>query len=90
MQVCIEGILSKIRPKSRAWIRLRHLYSPAAMLAQYKCHVWGLKEYSNGVIILASAMQLKRLDKAQRGYLYALDLNDTEAFVYHNTAWDLL
>ena len=86
MQPCIEGILSKIRPKIRALIRLRHLYSPVAMLGQYKCHIWGLKEYSNGAIIVATASQLKRLDKVQRGYLHELGMSDAEAFVEYNFA----
>ena len=48
---CLEGILSKIRPKIRAMLRLKHIYSVPAMIGQYKCHIWGLKEYSNGAII---------------------------------------
>ena len=69
MQPCIDGILSKIRPKIRAIVRLAHAYSPAKLVSQYKCHIWGLKEYSNGAIILAGPSQLKRLDKVQRGFL---------------------
>jgi len=86
MQPCIGGILAKIRPKIRALLRLRHLYSTAAMLNQYKCHIWGLKEYSNGAIIIAPISQLKRLDKVQRWYLHELGLTDRDAFVNHNFA----
>ena len=67
MRPCIEGILGKIRPKIRALLRLRHFYSTAAMLNQNKCHIWGLKEYSNGAIIIAAVMQPKRLDKNRDG-----------------------
>ena len=69
MRLCIEGILGKIRPKIRALLKLRHLYSSAGMLGQYKCHIWGLKEYSNGAIIMACPTQVNRLDKVQRGFL---------------------
>ena len=86
MQPCIEGILSKIRHKIRALLRLRHMYSSAAMLGQYKCHIWGLKEYSNGAIIMAAGLQVKRLDSVQRGYLREINMTDTEAFVNHNFA----
>ena len=86
MLPCIEGILGKIRPKIRALLRLRHMYSTAALLGQYKCHIWGLKEYSNGAIIMAAPCQLKRLDKVQRWYLHELGLSDTEAFVSYNFA----
>ena len=83
---CLEGILSKIRPKIRAMLRLKHIYSVPAMIGQYKCHIWGLKEYSNGAIILAPPCQLQRLDKVQRWFLHELGLSDTEAFVNHNMA----
>ena len=86
MQPCIEGILSKIRPKIRALLRLRHMYSSAAMLGQYKCHIWGLKEYSNGAIIMAAGLQFKRLDSVQRGFLRDINMTDTEAFVNYNFA----
>ena len=66
MKPCIEGVLGKIRPKIRALLRLKHFYSLPAMLGQYKCHVWGLKEYSDGAIIIAAPTQLERLDKVQQ------------------------
>ena len=86
MQPCIDGVLSKIRLKIRAIVRLAHVYSPAKLVSQYKCHIWGLREYSNGAIILAAPSQLKRLDKVQRGFLQDIGMTDTETFVVHNFA----
>ena len=56
------------------------------MFNQYKSHIWGIKEYSNGVLILAPPSQLNRLDKVQRWYLHELGLSDKEAFIGHNFA----
>ena len=86
MLPCIEKLLAKIRPKVRALLRLRHIYSTAQMIGQYKTHIWGHKEFSNGALIMAAPSQVRRLDKLQRWYLRELDLTDTEAFVNFNFA----
>ena len=86
MLPCLEKLLTKIRPKIRALLRLKHLYSVKDMLNQYKCHIWGLKEFSNGALILAAPNQLQRLDKVQRWYLHERGITDTEAFVSYNFA----
>ena len=62
MQPCVEGILAKARPKIRALLRLKHLYDTPTLIAQNKSHVWGISEYSNGILILASESQRRRLD----------------------------
>ena len=51
MTPCIEDVLQRVRPKVRAILRLRHLYSVSTMLDQYKAHIWGITEYFNGVLI---------------------------------------
>ena len=66
MQPCLESVLTRIRPKIRALLRLKDLYTGSSMLNQYKSHIWGITEYSNGVLILAPPSQLNRLDKVQR------------------------
>ena len=86
MQPCIDAILAKIRPKVRALLRLQHLYSVPSMIGQYKSHIWSLKEYSNGAILIAAPTQLRRLDKVQRWYLHELGISDTQAFVDFNFA----
>ena len=40
MVPCLEPLLSKIRPKIRALIRLKHPYPTVTMLNQYKCDIW--------------------------------------------------
>lgn len=86
LQACIENFLSKIRPNIRALLRLRHLHPKASMLDQYNSHIWSVKEYSNGALILTAPHQLRRLDKVQRWYLHELHLSDTDAFVKYNFA----
>ena len=86
MTPCIDAILARVRPKIRALLRLRDMYSVATMLEQYKSHVWGITEYSNGAIILAPPCQVRRLDKLQRWYLHELGISDQSAFVDHNFA----
>ena len=48
--------------------------------------MWGITEYSNGVLILAPPCQLRRLDKLQRWYLKELGISDQDAFVQYNFA----
>ena len=86
MQPCIEYILAKARPKIRAMLRLKHMFSHASLIGKYKTHIWGFSEYSNGAIILACDSQAKRIDKMQRWFLHELGITDTEAFKTHNVA----
>ena len=62
------------------------MFSTATLIQQYKSHIWGISEYSNGAIILASASQLRRLDKMQRYFLHQIGVTDSEAFVVYNFA----
>ena len=62
------------------------MYSTAELLDQYKSHIWGISEYSNGAVIMAAPSQFIRLDKAQRWFLRELGLTDTEAFLHYNFA----
>jgi len=82
----LEKLLSKIRPKIRALLRLRTMYNEPPMLNQYKIHSWSLKEYSGGALIMTAPCQLRRLDKVQRWFLHELGMTDTEAFTHHNFA----
>ena len=86
MKPCVDHILAKARPKIRALLRIKHMYNTHAMLCQYKIHIWGFSEYSNGVLILASWSQLRRIDKMQRWFLSELGITDQEAFINHNFA----
>ena len=86
MTPLIDSILAKITPKIRAIERMRHVYSLHQLLDQFKMHIWSYLEYSNGAIIVAKVADRRRLDKAQRGFLYRLGCNDTQAFVDCNFA----
>ncbi len=57
------------------------MFSTPVMLNQYKAHIWILKKYSNGAMLIAAPNQLKRLDKVKRWFLQELGLTDTETFV---------
>ena len=86
MQSCIEDVLSKARPKIRALLRLRHMFSIASLISQYKIQIWGFSEYSNGALLMATDSQTKRLDKMQRWFLHELGVTDFDAFSVHNFA----
>ena len=82
----IENILSRMRPKVRAILRLRGHYSTKDFLNQFKTHVWGLVEYQNGAIFHASAHLLKKIDRVQDKFLEELDLDARIAFLEYNFA----
>jgi len=86
MQSCIEHVLSKARPKIRALLRLRHMFSKASLITQYKTQIWGFSEYSNGALVMATESQIQRLDKMQRWFLHELEITDLDAFKIYNFA----
>jgi len=86
MKPCIDQLLGQIRPKIKAIVRLQHLYSTEELLGQYKSHVWSLKEYSNGAVLLAAPTQLQRLDQVQGTFLKDIGISDTVAFINFNFA----
>ena len=86
MQSCIEEVLGKCRPKIRALLRLRHMFSISSLIAQYKTQIWGFSDYSNGALVMASDSQIKRLDKMQRWFLHELGVTDFDAFRTYNFA----
>jgi len=86
MRPLIDQLLTKCRPKAKAIQRLVHVFSVPDLICQFKAHVWSHLEYSNGAIIMANVTDRRRLDTFQRGFLYNLNLSDTEAFVTFNFA----
>ena len=79
-------MLSLIRPKIRAIIRMRSHYPAAELIHQFKTHVWGLMEYHNGAIFHASSHLVDRLDAAQSHFLNEVGVSEEEAFLSHNFA----
>ena len=86
MLPCIDSLLKTLRPKVRAILKLKHVLSMPSLLNQYKAHVWSKVEYHNGALIIAGEIRLRKFDKMQRGFLYALDMDDKLAFIEHNSA----
>ena len=86
MESCLSGLLKTLRAKVFALTRIKHIYDIRGMLNQFKAHIWSKMEYYNGAILIAGEVRLRKLDKMQRGYLYALGLTDKAAFVLHNFA----
>ena len=86
MQPCIDSLLTRLRPKIRAIVKLKHVFSVANLLNQYKAHIWSKSEYHDGALLIAGHIKLRKLDKMQRGFLYELALNDKYAFLHFNFA----
>ena len=84
MRPLIDALLTKVRTKSRALLRLRHVYTLDTLISQFKTHMWCHLEFSSGAIILATATERQRIDAMQRGFLREIGLSDSEAFVKYN------
>ena len=86
MKETLDKVASRIKPRIRALLRVRQLYSLETLLTMYKMQVWSIIEYQNPGLMLVCPSQLKRLDRIQRWFLHELGLSDTEAFLQHNVA----
>ena len=86
MEPCIAHLLNKLRPKVRAMLSLKSMYSVRSLLNQFKTQIWSSMEYHNGALLIAGEEQLRKLDKMQRGFLYDLGLDDRSPFIDHNFA----
>ena len=83
---CIVHLLNKLRPKIRAMLKMKSMYSVPSLLNQFKTQIWSSMEYHNGALLIAGEVQLRKLDKMQRGFLYDLGLDDRSAFIEYNFA----
>ena len=86
MHTAIDTILSRIRPKMRALLRTRGHYTHAALISQFKTHIWGLMECNNGAIFHAATSYLDKFDSVQRGFLNELPCTEQDAFLLYNFA----
>ena len=82
----IENILSRMRPKTKALLRLRGHYPVKELLNQFKTHIWGLVEYQNGAIFHASSYLLQKLDRVQQHFLDEIGIDAKTAFLECNFA----
>jgi hypothetical protein len=72
MNLVIEEMLSRVRPKIAAILRTRTHYDTATLIGQFKTHVWGLMECHNGGIFHASTTLLNKVDGTHRRFLREL------------------
>jgi len=86
MKPLVDALLVKIRPKVRAIVRMKHMFSLRELLDQFKMQAWSHLEYHNGALILAKSVDKERIDKMQRNFLHQLECSECEAFVEHNFA----
>jgi len=86
MHSCIEQVLSKIRPKVTAILRMRGFYSVPELVQQFKTHIWGLVEMHSGGFFHAASSLLKKLDHVQNRFLRELNVSPCQAFLEFNFA----
>ena len=86
MHSCIDQVMSKVRPKINAILRMRGFYDVPQLLNQFKTHIWSLLEMNAGAIFHAASSLLDRFDKAQNSFLKELDMTSEQAFLEFNFA----
>ena len=86
MSPAVDQLVARVRPKVKALLRTRGMYSHADMMMQYKTHIWGLIEYHNGAIFHACETVLAKLDRVQTSFLEQIHSNDETGFLYYNFA----
>ena len=69
MHSCIDQVMSKVRPKINAILRMRGFYDTPQLINQFKTHIWSLLEMNAGAIFHAATSLLERFDKAQCSFL---------------------
>ena len=86
MDEAIDLVVAQARPKIKAMLRTRGIYSHSAMFIQYKTHIWGITEYCNGAILHASNTALGKLERLQRSFVHEMHITEEVAFVDHGLA----
>lgn len=81
MHSALEQLLSKVRAKATAILRVRANYSVPELVNQFKTHVWGLIVSNNGGYFHAASALLAGLDQAQNRFLCELGLTPEQAFL---------
>ena len=86
MDVCVDDVLSRSRPKVKALLRLKPFYSTSDLVRQFKTHILPLLEGCNAAIYHGSDSVLQRLDHALSSFASKLNLSPVEAFLTYNLA----
>ena len=82
----IRRIHRKCRPKIKAILATRGVYSTSDMVVQFKTHILCLLEYSNAAIYHASSSHLESLDSLQTCFLRDIGLPVEDAFLNFHMA----
>lgn len=86
MELEIQRVFSKVRPKIMTMLRTSHIYSIEAMMGQFKTHIWGYFEYAAGCILHVPDSVLFRFDQLQQKFIDHLGISAEDAFLQHNFA----
>ena len=90
MHTAIDQLLSKIRPKTTAILRMRGYYAVPDIINQYKTHVWRLVESHCGGYFHAATSLLDKVGQVQSNFLHKLNISEREAFLEFNFAPTIL
>ena len=82
----VDHIVSWARPEIKALLRTHGIYDTRTMLQQYKIHIQGGTEYTNGAILRACDTVLSRIDHLQEQFLDETHLIAEDAFLDYSFA----
>ncbi len=82
----VRRIRRKSKPKIKAILSTRSVYSVRDLIQQFKTHVWCLLEASNIAIYHVSATHLESIDVLQSQFVREIGLSEEQAFLEHNLA----
>ena len=74
MHDCIDKLYRKAKPKARALLRCRRVYSVADMRFLFETHVRSQFEWCYGAIFQAAPSKLERLDTVQSSFLRHMEI----------------
>ena len=83
MDVEINRIVKKCKPKIKAILRTRGFYGVPDLIRQFKSHIWPILEGTCGAFFHASDTHLHRIGKMQRLFSRELGLSEEAAFLEH-------
>lgn len=86
MNLNIEKIIAKARPKITALLRACSYYSQEAMVTQFRTHVLCLLETSVGGFYHATSSALSSLDRLQDSFLREIGLRREQGLMIYNLA----
>ena len=86
MNICIDKIFKRAKPKACRILRARRFYSSSELVAQFKTHVWGTIEGFVPAIYHAAPSTLAKLDGIQISFLSSLGMDERAGFLHFGVA----